>query len=85
MDSSRCWSCRFKGGRCLNDWRSGGWLGIVVCSRFGGISRDFCEESREEHGVLIKESVGVDMEDALGIGVPKIFEGASVEVTEGEA
>ena len=65
----------FKSGVCLNDERSVGGMGIVFCSRFGGLSIEFRKEARAGCGVLVKESVGVEMEDALGLGVPKIFEG----------
>ena len=61
------------------------WLGIGVVSRFGGNNREFWEESRAECRVVFKEVIGVEIEDALVVGVPKIFEGASEEDTEGEA
>ena len=85
MDGSRCQSCRCKGGGCLTSGRSDGGLGIGVCSKFGGISRDFWEESRAKYRVLIKESIVIQMEDALGVGILKIFEGGSVEETEGNS
>ena len=36
----------------MNDRRSGGGMGIGICSRFGDSSREFWEESRAECRVL---------------------------------
>ena len=35
--------------------------------------------------MIFKEGIGVEMEDAQGVGVPKIFERTSAEEMEGEA